>query len=296
MYTILNPAHIGISGRQSEVIELLLTHGFRGLEVDIREFQRRVQQSSLVDARKLLDSAKLRISGFELPVELGAAEPTYRAQLAELNALAELGAAAGASVCWTCVEPATDQRPYHENFELHRKRLQEVTDILEKHGLRLGLGVLAAPAHRTNKAFQFIYQPDQLLMLIKAASCTNLGVLLDVWDWYVGGATIDVIRKVPASQVVLVRLADLPAEHDPATITENQRLAPGETGVVDAAGVIGHLSDGGYEGPVQPKSSSATLASLRRDALVQRLAGGIEQIWKAAGLNKAGKRVAATTT
>ena len=41
MYKNLNTEILGITGRQSEIIELALTYGFRGIEIDIADLRRR---------------------------------------------------------------------------------------------------------------------------------------------------------------------------------------------------------------------------------------------------------------
>src|SRR5262245_18626189 len=121
MYKSLNPQVLGIAGRQSEIIELALTYGFRGIECDIQEFARRVQVQGLDKAKRFPESAHLRMSGFELPMRWRGDESIFQAELEKLDAIAGNAAAAGAIACHTIVMPATDMFPYHENFELHRK-------------------------------------------------------------------------------------------------------------------------------------------------------------------------------
>ena len=43
MYKNLSPSAIGIFGRQSELVEIALTHRFKGLEIDITEVTKRAQ-------------------------------------------------------------------------------------------------------------------------------------------------------------------------------------------------------------------------------------------------------------
>src|SRR5687767_13415413 len=157
MYKALNPRGLGISGRQSEIIELALTYGFRGVEWDILEFAKRVQVQGLDKAKRFLESAHLRMSGFELPMRWRGEQSTFESELQNLDQLATYAAAAGAKACHTTIMPATDMFPYHENFELHRNRLSTIADALAKHGIKLGVTFLTAPAHRTDKSFQFIF-------------------------------------------------------------------------------------------------------------------------------------------
>ena len=42
------------------------------------------------------------------------------------------------------VEPYNDDLPYHENFELHRRRFGEIGELLARHSIKLGLTFQAA--------------------------------------------------------------------------------------------------------------------------------------------------------
>ena len=52
-----SPAALGINGRQSELIELALTYGFTGMDVDMHEMLRRAQRTILEVAAKYLEAA-----------------------------------------------------------------------------------------------------------------------------------------------------------------------------------------------------------------------------------------------
>lgn len=187
MYKTLSPQELGISGRQSEIIELALTYGFRGLEVDMQEFAKRVQLQGPEKAKRFLESAHLRVSGFELPTKWRGDETVYESELEKLEQIASCAASVGVKGCFTLIMPATDMFPYHENFELHRRRLGSMAEALGRHGIRLGIGFLAAPALRTGKSFQFIHEADALVTLIKSVASKNIGLMLDTWNWHFGG-------------------------------------------------------------------------------------------------------------
>ena len=67
-----SPNALGINGRQSELIELALTYGFRGMDVDLGDMFRRSQRSSADESAKYLRATDLLIGGFELDVDLDA--------------------------------------------------------------------------------------------------------------------------------------------------------------------------------------------------------------------------------
>ncbi|MEL6109875.1 MAG: hypothetical protein AAFU85_28020, partial [Planctomycetota bacterium] len=54
-----SPKALGINGRQSELIELALTYGFRSMDIDMYEMLRRTQRTSAEDAAKFIKAAMI---------------------------------------------------------------------------------------------------------------------------------------------------------------------------------------------------------------------------------------------
>lgn len=287
MYKNLSPCAIGIFGRQSELLEIALTHRFKGLEIDITELTKRAQTTGVAQACRYLCSAQLKIGGFELPIRWAGEEPGFRADLAQLPLILEVALALGADRCYTTVKPTCDQRPFHDNFKFHVERLREVADALATGGLKLGLVLQAAPADRADGGFEFIHQVDSLLALLSSVQKENVGLLLDAWSWFVGGGDLERLRGLRGEQIVSVRLADIPEGADLASITPDQRVMPGEGGQIDSAALLGILEELGYDGPVtvapypglfkgQTRESIVSKASAALDSLLAGVAGPTE--------------------
>ena len=208
MYRSLSPKAMGITGRQSEIIELALTYGFRGLELDIYDFAKRVEHRGLEHAARFIRSSQLKIGGFEVPVRWRGEDAVYRADMEKLDTIAGYAAAIGAKQCHTVVLPVSNNFPYHENFEVHRRRLGEMATVLEKHGIRLGVGLLAAQSHRDEQQYQFIREAEPLLMLLKSVGNDNLGSMLDTWNWHFAGGTRDAVQALGSKGIVSVYVAE----------------------------------------------------------------------------------------
>src|SRR5437762_2242719 len=190
MYKNLSPSAIGVFARQSELLEIALTHRFKGLEIDITELLRRASAGSSVQACRYLCSAQVKIGGFELPVRWAGDEKNFQADLLQLGLLLEICRTLGADRCFTTIRPTCDQRPFHENFQFHVDRLQKVADALATAHVKLGLNFLAAPADRADGGFEFIHQADPLVLLLNGIQRDNVGLLLDAWSWWVGGGDL----------------------------------------------------------------------------------------------------------
>jgi sugar phosphate isomerase/epimerase len=289
MFKNLSAQAAGISGSPNELIESALSFGFRGLDIDILEFCAQVNSRGMAHARRLLDSAKLQVGGFLLPTRWQSDDATFRGDLHELAEWAASASEAGFRRALTWVEAASDEQPFHQNFETCRKRLAELAKALDGHGLRLGVGFSAAPEARQGRAFEFIHSLDALLMLVGGAGAKNVGIVVDLWDIYVAGGSLDAIRKLGGERLIAVRVSDAPADVAPADCRAAQRLLPSEGGAIDAAAALVALAEMGFDGPVTPLAHGDALKGLRREAAVKRLGESLDRVWKAAGLTPAGK-------
>ena len=195
-------------------------------------------------ARRLIDSAKIRLGTFKLPLELEADDETFAKELAKLAEYAQAAAEVDCTRCVVTLAPAGDQRPYHENFEFHRRRLHEICKALEPSGVRLGVSFQAAEYLRKQQAFQFIHDLDALTLLVNMIDAPNIGVLVDVWDVVAGGGSLESIHKLPVKQIVAVQVAEMPANVPTTELDDKSRLLPGaENGRIDVAAFLRLLDD-----------------------------------------------------
>ncbi|HQU45144.1 MAG: hypothetical protein B7Z73_10175, partial [Planctomycetia bacterium 21-64-5] len=275
---------------QSETIELAMSYGFRGIDVDIVEFAEEVTSYGLPKARRLLDSAKLKIGTFALPIEWQADDATFHGELTKLSDLAGLAASIGARRAVGVIAPASNERPYHENFEFYGRRLSDLGRALEPHGLKLGVGFDAVPALREGKHFEFVHTLDALLVLLSTVSAPNVGLWLDIWHVWLSGASLAEVRQqLTRTQLVAVSLSDAAPADASDRDSADSRWLPGETGVIDATAILTALAELGYDGPVTPLPGRHRLAGMRRDQIVKLAGEKLDGVWKAAGLSPSGK-------
>ena len=99
MYKNLNPESLGIAGRQSELIELTMTYGFRGLDVDGTELIKRASLLGVEEATRYLKSANVKVGGFPLPVNIAADEEGFKSDLEKLDKAADIAKQIGFKYC-----------------------------------------------------------------------------------------------------------------------------------------------------------------------------------------------------
>jgi len=291
MYKCLSPSAIGIFARQSELLEIALTYGFKGIEIDIGEVLRRAQSTSVAQACRYLCSAQVRIGGFDLPVRWTGDDNSFQSDLSQVGLLLDVCRTLGADRCYTTIQPTCDQRPFHENFQFHVERLGKVGDALAPGNVKLAVNLRAAPADRSDGCFEFVHQVDPLLLLISSLGRDNVGILFDAWEWIVGGGDIEKLRALRSDQILSARLADLPAGADLTKIGEDQRLMPGEGGGIDTAAILAALEDMGYDGPVALAPNPAQFKGQKREATVKLASETLDTLL---GISIAEKPLAAT--
>jgi len=295
MFKNLNPSALGISGHQSEIIELALTYGFGGIDLNMAEFATRVRLKGMEYAKRLIQSAQIRIGTFPLPLEWDTDDETFQKDLKKLPEYAECAAALGCTRATAELPPAGDKRPYHENFEFHRHRFHDICAVLQPAGIHLAMGFRAAPYHRRNQAFQFIHDLDALTLLLNMVAAPNLGLLLDIWELVACGASMDAVRKLPLNQIVAVQVAEMPADVPLEDLDDKSRLLPSaENGRINVPAFLSILQEMGYDGPVTAKPSRSAFQSRRRDVIVKQTAEALDKVWRAAGLPGAVRPALAT--
>jgi sugar phosphate isomerase/epimerase len=283
MFRNLSTVGLPLSGRPSELIELALSFGFDAMDIDILDFQQQADAFGVPHARRLMVSARLKSGTFHLPLQLAAADETYKEELALLPRRLELAQATEATRAVATIAPASDDHSFKDFFELYRARLNDVGDLLAKHDITLGLNFRPEAEAREGKANQFIHTFEGLLGLVMVAH-ERVGAIADSWALHVTGEPLDMIAKVPKGRLVEVRLSDAPRDVSPAEMTHAHRLMPGDTGVINTAAVLTQAKAAGFEGPVTPWADRSTLVGRGREKIVKVAGDRLESAWKEAGL------------
>ena len=283
MYKNLSPVSLGISGRQSEIIELALTHRAKGLELDMDSFKEQVDSRGYEYATRFIASAGIVPAPFEVPMRWCGEDLHFKADLQTSKPFLELAQKMGCIGCIATIQPFSDHLAYHENFEQHRERISAMASKLAEFDLRLGLNFLAPPHLRAEKAQPFIYTPEALLAMLKVTAASNVGVVVDSWHWQVGQGTIEQVQELNADQIFEVRLSDVPEGADLDTITEDQRELPGTVPNSLAAQIVAELIQKDYQGPVTPVSNGQQqIGTAKRDAFVRDAFAAIDRLVKIA--------------
>ncbi len=287
MFKNFAPQALGINGRQSELIELALTYGFRGMDVDMNDMFRRSRRTDADDAGKYLKAADIKIGAFDVDVNLDADDQAFTAQVATLHPVAELAQYFKSSRASIRVPAATDRLPFNEFFEVVRGRIAQIAEVLEAKSIKLGVGFRAGKELSDGKQFPFIRDVESFLALVKAVPSKNVGFNVDTVDWIIGGGTLDQIRGLKGDEVVTARLGSIADDVEPENATSADRVLPEKTGTLNLVDVVKHLSTSGFKGPISPSASSKRYKGQTRESIVNQAQEAIDGLFRDAGLHVA---------
>lgn len=245
MYLSLNSTLVGDRVPWPEFARLAAKVGFAGVDVSTSG----AMQEGLDATRSLLAEARLTPAVAGFPVEFRKDDATFRRDLANLEAAAQLVAAIGCPRMNTYLL-SSSERPKAEQRKIYKQRLGPAADILARSHVRLGLEFLGPLHLRKMFPYEFIWRMDEMLEFAKEIG-PNVGLELDSWHWYHAGATVEDIIAAGKENIINVQVSDSPAL-PPERIRDDERLMPGE-GVIDLVSFFRALEGIGYREGVSPE-------------------------------------------
>lgn len=262
-------------------VALAARHGWQGIDLPIADAERMAVERSPDAVAELLAEAGLRLGGWGLPLDWR--REYDRAALDQLGEQAALAQRLGCVRAYTWVMPASDERPFRENFAYHVAQLGPIAQALAERGCRLGLEFIGPRTMRADHRYGFVYSLEGMLSLAHAIGA-SAGLLVDSYHWYASlGAPCD-IRALRAEDVVYVHINDAPAGVAVESQLDQVRRLPGATGVIDLSGFLGALREIGYDGPVTPEPFERSLDDLSPDEASRTTLDHLLRVWRAAEL------------
>jgi hypothetical protein len=117
---------------------------------------------------------------------------------------------------------------------------------------------------------------------MKTTVSDNVGVIVDSWQWQVGGGTAAHLADLSVEQILEVRLSDVPEDADLDSITEEQSLLPGSTAASLAPSFLKLLYEKAYKGPITPAAAPDDVSVRQREKIVRQAFDAIDSLMKLA--------------
>ncbi len=279
MYLAFNAGNLGLSISFEESVKLASKYGFGAIECDPLSV---TEQYGLSGVQDLCGRYGVMPCGCGLPVPVQLASDKYDAALSNLPRFAKAAQALGIHRCSTWILNFSDELNYQENFDAHVRRIKPCAEILEAHGISLGLEFIGPETRYAGKKHKFITTPAQMLELGAAMGTANMGLLFDAYHAYCGGMDLkDCFDDIKDErQIVLVHINDAKQGQPRETLLDQVRYLPGEGGGMDLTAFLRGLERIGYTGPVVVEPFSETLKAVADpDKAVRMVKTAVESVW-----------------
>ncbi len=228
--------------------------GYGGIDWDFGP----AKTAGLEATRALFSELKIRPTIVNLPMArplpFGGEAAAFQDALKQLADDAAFCAGIGCDKMMV-VLPASTTQPKDEQRKLVRDRFSEISDVLQKSNVRLGMEFLGPLYFRTGRAggppsSPFIWNLPETVELAKESG-PNIGAILDVWHWHHSGGTTSDIAAAGKSRIVHVHISDAKPS-PPEDVRDNQRVMPGE-GSIDLVAFLQALKRIGYSDGISPE-------------------------------------------
>lgn len=274
----LDPGAIGVQVDQLTLIKLAAQYGFEAL-TPYPSFLAEQSQQAVAALQK--NQLVWGVAG--LPVEFRKDEAKFRADLAELPRSAKALEKANGTRMSTWIMPTHAELNYLKNFWQHVDRLQQVAQVLDDHGIRLGLEYVGPKTLRDRDKYAFVSTLEETRALIADLKSSNVGLVLDSFHWYTAEETIDDILTLTNQDVVACDLNDAHRGRGPREQIDGERELPLATGIIPTKDFLQALIKINYDGPVRAEPFNQTLNELDDEAAVAATAASLQQAFELLG-------------
>lgn len=264
----LNSGAIGLEVNQLEALKMAEEYGFNAMTVQLNEMIN-MDKSERSDFVAQMKSKGISWGSTSLPIEFRASEKTFKKALDELPRKAAVLQEIGGTRMNTWIMPTHKTLSYIDNFEQHRRRLQQVANILGHHGVRLGLEYVGPKTLMARDRYPFLRTMQETKMLINAIDESNVGFVLDSFHWFCAEESVADLLTLDKEDIVTVDLNDAASGRTAAEQIDNQRNLPMATGVIDLKAFLGALAQLGYDGPVRAEPFNDELREMNNTAAIQ---------------------------
>lgn len=285
MFKSLNLGALGINNLSlDESLALAAGAGFSGLDLPLEAVLHEAENSSLAAVAERFEAAGVRAGSWGLPVNFRDSDEVFQSGLSALPRYAEAAQALGSPWCSTWILPFSDTLDYDSNMERHVTRLRAAAEVLAQFGSRLGLEFVGPLTLRAGHTYPFIATMTEALEMGKRIGTGNIGLLLDCFHWYTAHGTLEDLATLHADDLVYIHLNDARPGRTADEQIDNQRLLPGESGLIDISGFLQAVQRTGFAGPVAVEPFKSEMHDLPAAERVQLAAESLGQVWQAAGL------------
>jgi len=254
----LNPGAIGVRASQQELLQMAIDYGYEAIVAMPNQLAGFSADELEIFVGKM-KKHKISWGSTNLPVEFRKDETTFEDHLAKLPESVRALQKAGGERMNTWILNGDDELTYLDNFKQHARRLRACAEILEDHGVRLGLEYVGPKTSLLRKKYPFLRTMAEARQLIDEIGISNVGLVLDSFHWYCAEDTIADILALTNDDIVTCDINDARADLSRDEQIDGTRELPGATGIIDLKSFLEALVKIKYEGPVRSEPFNKSL-------------------------------------
>lgn len=251
MYTVFDASFYRVQADVQTLAPLLTAQGIQGINVPVQILEDRRQAE---EAAAVVRDHGLRWGLLPTPVDLlapGTSDELFAAGLERLERWAGVGSGIGVTWSYSHVIPGSDSRPFAENFDWHVGRVEQIAEVLNRHGIRYSLEFIGPRPLRKSFRHPFVDSISGVLAIADAVD-REIGFLFDTYHWFCAGGRLDDLYYAAhnVSRMSCLHLNDgiagVPVEEQQDLV----RALPMTTGVIDSLTPYRLFRSHGFDGPV----------------------------------------------
>ena len=280
MYLTLNPAHINLSDLPFKTcVELFSKYGFKAIDTDPVKV---IKEYTLDGVQDILGSNGMFFSAFWSPVMFQEGnKEEYERTFELLEPAAKAARSLGIHRCVTWILNFSDAYSYNENFEMHRKVISEIANVLGDYDIRFGLEFVGPSSLAKGHKYPFIRTLKEIQELKDTINKPNLGVLFDCYHWYTAGLDNSAFDDFSSEkEIVMVHINDALKGMPLDECLDGTRYLPGEGGGIDVGDFLKRLQAMNYSGPVELEPFSERINAMSDpDEIMTAVRDSIDSVW-----------------
>lgn len=295
VYPCWSARAVGLSLPPEDSIDVAGKAGFDGVDFMVRDL---VEAGADIEGlRRRMDDLNLRGGAWVLPMNWKNDRETFEDDLKRLPVYAAVAERLGLARTGTWVRFETDpvegvdqlsdadrSRLSDEATDWQIDRLGRIARILDDHGSRLGLEIIGSQVAPTGRGVRLVGTYTELRHRFGklAAEHSNVGLLVDAFHIFAAGERVEDALTEGVESVVWVHLAD-PARLDAASLQDEERALPGESGAGVCERLLTILANQSYRGPVtaEPLGRCPALAGLDPLQIAIKTRESLRTVWPA---------------
>ena len=265
----LNPGSIGVNFKLNELADIANKYKYEAITPNISELKNYTEYEAEKFKEKML-SLNLSWDSAGLPVDFRNDNSTFKEHMSNLKNYCQIMKKFQVNKLNTWIMPTHKELTYTKNFNLHKKRIFMISELIKDFEIKLGLEYVGVRTLMNRDKYPFIHTIDEMKDLVDAINSKNIKYQLDSFHWFCSEDSIEKYSFLSNEDIVTVDLNDAVIGRDQKSQLDYERELPSKTGIINIKKFIKFLVDIDYDGSVRAEPFNKILSSMDDESAVKK--------------------------